>query len=148
MKLLWGPTLKMADWRGRATGAFQWLSGAAGGKSYPAICGLNFSDAAIWDKVKLCSLLSHSLEKSIYRLSLHRCDKQTSALRYFFSCSAHLIHCYHINSENGERLRSWYAIPARMRRCRTNTDCRILAIVQPLSTELPLRTQPDDSTFE
>lgn len=31
---------------------------------------------------------------------------------------------------------------------RVDTDRRILAVAQPIPTELPLRTQPNDSTFE
>lgn len=72
-----GTDPEMADWRGRATGALTVAEWRNRRNTYPAICGWNFSDASIWDKVKLCSILSHSLKKA-YTQALFFSLRQTN----------------------------------------------------------------------
>lgn len=61
-----------------------------------------------------------------------------------------LVVSFHTPCARNVRIRSWCVSSPLVRQHSNNVDTnhRILAVAQPVSTELPLRTQPDDSTFE
>lgn len=68
----------------------------------------------------------------------------------FYRITDFLVAFSHTPCAHNVRIRRWYVSYPLVRRHSNNvdTDHRILALAQPVSTELPLRTQPDDSTFE